>query len=592
MASHKVKAFLLFTLVFALFYVMVSAETCIVDDFSAIMNFSNGQGTSLREIFLPGSAGGGYYRPLIGLSYLVNLRLWDLDGGMLHLENVLLHAVNALMVYLLTLSILRRLRRECNLAPLVAGLLFGLHPITTESVNWISGRTDLIAGFFGLLALLLLVRYTTTGSRYLLAGAGLSVLLGLLGKETALALIPGALLLLSAHRGEQSLPSPAAAKFSLFSESLLFLLFAGGTVLVQMACYNFWIVLFAAPLYLFSRHVLRGGELPARAALVFWARRSAGYAAALLLAVGIFFGIRSIVFTSSLPRIPQTIKLMLQDLNYTLSVFSGATGFYVKKYFLPFPLNFAIREIDPAYTIVGTLLCFVVALLAVRRTFAASFALVGLFLFAPALPFALGTVAWTAYAERYIYISSAFWAVALVLWCMPLFERQRRLGVAVVTVLLLVMAGTTLQRNLIWQTNLALARDTAEKSPRFREVHVIYMNELLKAGDLVRARAEYRIASPLPSLVYHERLDALMAGLCLREGKEDEALGLYRLILDKTRGESRHARERIDQLLRARADRAKDPAARRAALLELEQFRTSPPGPARAPAAGTRVDAT
>ena len=34
----------------------------------------------------------------------------------------------------------------------------------------------------------------------------------------------------------------------------------------------------------------------------------------------------------------------------------------------------------------------------------------------PALPFAFGTIAWTGYAERYIYLSSAFWIISAVIY--------------------------------------------------------------------------------------------------------------------------------------------------------------------------------
>ena len=260
MQARKVHGILLFTLVFALFYVTVFGDVCIVDDFTNLIDIANGAGNSLREIFYPRAAGGGYYRPLIGLSYLVNLRLWDLDSRTLHLENVLLHAANAWLVFLFARALLARQGREESLAPLCAGLLFGLHPIVTESVDWISGRTDLIAGFFVLLSALLLVRYRQRPSGYLLAGAAVSVLVGLLGKETALGFVPGAILLLTAHRDDEP-EAPGAGQASPYHESLLFVLCAGGTLLAEMVCYIFWSILVTAPLYLLLRQGLLGGGI-------------------------------------------------------------------------------------------------------------------------------------------------------------------------------------------------------------------------------------------------------------------------------------------------------------------------------------------
>jgi hypothetical protein len=46
---------------------------------------------------------------------------------------------------------------------LLAGLLFALHPVHTESVAWISGRTDLLATFFFLLAFISFLTYEKEG---------------------------------------------------------------------------------------------------------------------------------------------------------------------------------------------------------------------------------------------------------------------------------------------------------------------------------------------------------------------------------------------------------------------------------------------
>ncbi len=89
-----------------------------------------------------------YYRPLVMVSYIVN---WVASGGSawaFHLVNVLLHASNAALVFVLV----RRWLGHAGLALAVA-LIFGLHPTRTESVIWISGRTDLLMSLFLLLGL-------------------------------------------------------------------------------------------------------------------------------------------------------------------------------------------------------------------------------------------------------------------------------------------------------------------------------------------------------------------------------------------------------------------------------------------------------
>ena len=50
------------------------------------------------------------------------------------------------------LILARELLPDNRLAPLFAALLFAVHPVHTESVSWISGRTDVLAALFFLLA--------------------------------------------------------------------------------------------------------------------------------------------------------------------------------------------------------------------------------------------------------------------------------------------------------------------------------------------------------------------------------------------------------------------------------------------------------
>ena len=85
----------------------------------------------------------GYYRPVTTLSYVFDHWLWGLKPFGYHLTNLLLHAICSVSVGL----ILIRLDFDPEPALLTA-LLFAVHPIHSENVAWISGRTDLLAFFF------------------------------------------------------------------------------------------------------------------------------------------------------------------------------------------------------------------------------------------------------------------------------------------------------------------------------------------------------------------------------------------------------------------------------------------------------------
>ncbi|MCI0490579.1 MAG: tetratricopeptide repeat protein [Blastocatellia bacterium] len=125
-----------------------------------------------------------YYRPLFNVALIVNYQLFGLNVLGWHLFSVLLHLLVTYMVY--------RLARQWDMsqeAGLAAAFLFGLHPVHSESVAWISGVPDPVAGVFILGSLLLYERHYhgKRGHSFLLpASAGLAVL-AMFSKEVAIA---------------------------------------------------------------------------------------------------------------------------------------------------------------------------------------------------------------------------------------------------------------------------------------------------------------------------------------------------------------------------------------------------------------------
>jgi hypothetical protein len=100
-------------------------------------------------------------RALVKLSYALN---HEAGGGVVGFRavNILLHAANASLVFLFVRRLARRLRSTDEAGALVvaavAALLFALHPVQTESVTYVSGRSNALAGLFSLLALLAWLR--------------------------------------------------------------------------------------------------------------------------------------------------------------------------------------------------------------------------------------------------------------------------------------------------------------------------------------------------------------------------------------------------------------------------------------------------
>jgi tetratricopeptide (TPR) repeat protein len=100
----------------------------------------------------------GYYRPLILASYSLDHAIWKLTPFGFHLTNILIHILNAYLVFLLLQSIFGNFRLALGTA-----IIFCVHPIQTSAVSYISGRADLLCAFFLLLGLISLQRYFQTG---------------------------------------------------------------------------------------------------------------------------------------------------------------------------------------------------------------------------------------------------------------------------------------------------------------------------------------------------------------------------------------------------------------------------------------------
>jgi hypothetical protein len=129
------------------------------------------------------------YRPITTLTYLVNYAVLDNadrpEGY--HWVNFFLHGMNVLLVYALGLRMLRKLWP----AALMAGL-WAVHPVLTESVTNIIGRSDILAGTAILSGLLMYLRsIDARGWRVYVWLAGLMVVttIGVFSKENAVAIL-------------------------------------------------------------------------------------------------------------------------------------------------------------------------------------------------------------------------------------------------------------------------------------------------------------------------------------------------------------------------------------------------------------------
>jgi tetratricopeptide (TPR) repeat protein len=94
------------------------------------------------------------WHPLTWMSFMLDVSLFGVKPGPMHLINAGLHAANVVLLF----AALRLLTAATGKSALVAAL-FAIHPAHVESVAWISERKDVLSILFGLLALIAYSRY-------------------------------------------------------------------------------------------------------------------------------------------------------------------------------------------------------------------------------------------------------------------------------------------------------------------------------------------------------------------------------------------------------------------------------------------------
>jgi tetratricopeptide (TPR) repeat protein len=131
----------------------------------------------------------GNWHPLTWLSLQADAKFFGNPPAGFHRTNVILHVVNALLVF----AVFQHMTGFTGRSAIVAGL-FAVHPLHVESVTWVSERKDVLSTLFGMAALYAYARYVA-GSRGWYLGVVAALALSLLAKPM-LVTFPFLLLLL------------------------------------------------------------------------------------------------------------------------------------------------------------------------------------------------------------------------------------------------------------------------------------------------------------------------------------------------------------------------------------------------------------
>jgi Flp pilus assembly protein TadD len=402
-----------------------------------------------------------YYRPLVSLSLLVDHRFSGFNASAYHLTNILLHVV-ATVLFVLLLQLLFR----SVWVTLLAGLVFALHPVHSESVAFVSARTDLLMTVFVLGALLAALTYLRRGT----------------GAEKP----PKARRKNAAGTSCERADSAASASKAILRPWL------------PLACVLFLLALLAKetpvlmPLMFLTLALAEPSTRP----------RSWQLLAGFVVTLALYVAMRSNVLRNAPPVL--NVMSPLQYLQMAINIIGRYTAMlaypFAQRVFLPQEPSVSQPSF---YTLLGVAAIVAPVLLITRRREIRFPLLVGyMVFFAAILPVTNVLSLGVAYAaERLAYLPSVgflLMAAALALW---LARRGRKLrnGVLVTTGLYLVLMPVNLLLRLpVWHDDVSLFRRMVEEVPGSTTARKNYGTALLdEAHEPDSAALQFRAALAL-----------------------------------------------------------------------------------------------
>src|SRR5262252_3759190 len=144
----------------------------------------------LRRIWFSFDSPSQYF-PLVYTTFRLEHALWGLNPSGYHWVNILLHVVNALLVW-------RLLVRLSVPGAWLAAAIFSLHPVQVESVAWVTELKNVLMGCFFLLTLLSWLAFVDERTKrpWLFYGLALCLYALALSAKTTACTLPAALLLI------------------------------------------------------------------------------------------------------------------------------------------------------------------------------------------------------------------------------------------------------------------------------------------------------------------------------------------------------------------------------------------------------------
>lgn len=159
----------------------------------------------------------GLYHPITTLSWALDWKIGGGDPFVFHLTNILFHIMNSFLVYFFVRKI-----NSNTFLPIIAALLFAVHPMSVENVAWLSSRKDLCYAFFFLLGLIVYAKRNHQESSILNYGLSLVFFLLALFSKSAAVTFPIVLLIIDYYQDRKLSFKTIIEKVPFFALSILF----------------------------------------------------------------------------------------------------------------------------------------------------------------------------------------------------------------------------------------------------------------------------------------------------------------------------------------------------------------------------------
>lgn len=169
----------------------------------------------------------GNYHPITTMSYALEYHFFGLNAFVYHLDSLILHLFNCLLVFWLVLKLSKR-----HFAAFAAALLFAIHPLHVESVAWAAERKDLLYSFFFILSLISYLYYINNKRRGFCRLAFILFILSCFSKAMAVSL-PFVLLAIDYLFNRKPDKRLILEKVPFFAVSIIFGIIA---VMAQQSC--------------------------------------------------------------------------------------------------------------------------------------------------------------------------------------------------------------------------------------------------------------------------------------------------------------------------------------------------------------------